>query len=81
MYYIIEETLKETEQTRLLDRSAQFVAVLTPAEWNKSREGFDMGIDLEPEIPKVFMTKAEVNYDSLTAPFPSRTAKTSPETI
>ncbi len=69
MYYIIEETLKETEQTRLLDRSAQFVAVLTPAEWNKSREGFDMGIDLEPEIPKVFMTKAEVNYDSLTGTF------------
>ena len=50
MYYIIEETLKETEQTRLLDRSAQFVAVLTPAEWNKSREGFDMGIDLEPDL-------------------------------
>ena len=69
MYFIIEETLKETEQTRLLDRSAQFVAVLTPAEWNKSREGFDMGIDLEPEIPKVFMTKAEVNYDSLTGTF------------
>ena len=69
MYYIIEETLKETEQTRLLDRSAQFVAVLTPAEWNKSREGFDLGIDLEPEIPKVFMTKAEVNYDSLTGTF------------
>ena len=69
MYYIIDETLKETEQTRLLDRSAQFVAVLTPAEWNKSREGFDMGIDLEPEIPKVFMTKAEVNYDSLTGTF------------
>ena len=69
MYYISEETLKETEQTRLLDRSAQFVAVLTPAEWNKSREGFDMGIDLEPEIPKVFMTKAEVNYDSLTGTF------------
>ena len=69
MYYIIEETLKETEQTSLLDRSAQFVAVLTPAEWNKSREGFDMGIDLEPEIPKVFMTKAEVNYDSLTGTF------------
>ena len=69
MYYIIEETLKETEQTSLLDRSAQFVVVLTPAEWNKSREGFDMGIDLEPEIPKVFMTKAEVNYDSLTGTF------------
>lgn len=69
MYYTIEETLKETEQTSLLDRSAQFVAVLTPAEWNKSREGFDMGIDLEPEIPKVFMTKAEVNYDSLTGTF------------
>ena len=69
MYYIIQESLKETDQLGIAEQDAQYVAVLTPGEWNKSREGFDMGIDLEPEIPKVFMTKAEVNYDSLTGTF------------
>ncbi|MBP3729577.1 MAG: magnesium transporter CorA [Lachnospiraceae bacterium] len=69
MYYLIKDTLEETEAMRPGEPGSQYVAILSPAQWSRSREGFDMGIDLDPEIPKVFMTKAEVNYDSLTGTF------------
>ncbi len=47
----------------------KYVAVLTTPEWNRERERFDMGIELEPEAGNIHNTKAEVNYDSLTGTF------------
>lgn len=47
----------------------KYVAVLTTPEWNRERERFDMGIELEPDAGNIHNTKAEVNYDSLTGTF------------
>ena len=69
MYYLIGESLIETEKDNIKNSGKQYVAVLSLEEWRSERDIFDMGIDLEPEIPEVFMTKAEVNYDSLTGSF------------
>ena len=51
------------------NKSAQFVAVLTTPEWERERESFDMGIDLDLDTLDIHNTKAEVNYDSLTGSF------------
>lgn len=50
------------------------MAVITSREWMKNKELFDLGIDLELEAVGIRITKAEVNYDSLTGTFyiPSR---------
>lgn len=69
MFYLIEESLKEISQEELKDRKEQFVAVLSPEEWEKYRDSFDMGIELDPDSSEIFTTKAEVNYDSLTGSF------------
>ncbi len=66
MYYLIENTLRECEAGEWLGAKKQFVAVLTPEEWQKERESFDMGIDMDLDILDVHSTKAEVNYDSIT---------------
>ena len=45
------------------------MAVLSPEEWQKERDTFEMGIDLDLNIRQVYNTKAEVNYDSITGSF------------
>ena len=45
------------------------MAVLSPEEWQKERDTFEMGIDLDLNITQVYNTKAEVNYDSITGSF------------
>ena len=72
MYYLIGETLRPCDLEACLKGDAQYVAVLTPEEWAEQRDRFDMGIDMElsdwaQEPLEAFSTKAEVNYDSLTA--------------
>lgn len=68
--YIIAEALKETTLDELsAKRDRQYVAVLTSAEWAGTRESFNMGIDIEPDLAGSHTTKAEVNYDSLTGSF------------
>ena len=47
----------------------KYVAVLTTPEWNRERDRFDMGIELEPDAENIHNSKAEVNYDSLTGTF------------
>ena len=74
MYYLIGETLRECRLEDCLKREAQYVAVLTPEEWRKQRDRFEMGIDMElsdpePDDLETLATKAEVNYDSLTGTF------------
>ena len=69
-YYLLEETMRPCEAGDLQGRTgSQYVAVLTTPEWERERERFDMGIELEPDAVHIHNTKAEVNYDSLTGTF------------
>ena len=69
-YYLLEETMRPCEAGDLHGRTgSQYVAVLTTPEWERERERFDMGIELEPDAVHIHNTKAEVNYDSLTGTF------------
>ncbi|MBR1852212.1 MAG: magnesium transporter CorA [Lachnospiraceae bacterium] len=69
MFFVIRETLTECTAEDIKKRIGQYVAVLTNAEWQAQKDGFDMGMDLEPDAATVHNTKAEVNYDSLTGTF------------
>ena len=75
-YFTIRETLEEQDidipeggQFRWeTEKKDPFVVILTKEEWGKLKESFDMGIELDP-VADAHMTKAEVNYDSLTGSF------------
>ena len=75
-YFAIRETLEEQDieipeggQFRWeTEKKDPFVVILTKEEWGKLKESFDMGIELDP-VADAHMTKAEVNYDSLTGAF------------
>ena len=69
MFFEIDETLREIDRKDLKKTDKQFVAVLTFEEWKKMRDSFEMGIDIDPDLSDIFLTKAEVNYDSLTGTF------------
>ena len=58
----------DEEETGANAAPTPYVAILTTEEWTRFRSRFDMGIELEP-VPNLRMTKAEVNYDSLTGSF------------
>ena len=69
MYYLIQKTLTECSAPEFKLGEAQFVAVLTAKEWEKEKDLFDMGIDLDLNPSDIHNTKIEVNYDSLTGTF------------
>ena len=69
MYYLIESILRECTFEECHSGKSQYVAVLSPEEWQKERDTFEMGIDLDFNIRQVYNTKAEVNYDSITGTF------------
>lgn len=69
MYYLIRKNLTECTVSELRSGECQFVAVLTDAEWEREKELFDMGIDLDLNPAEIHNTKIEVNYDSLTGTF------------
>ncbi|WP_295154131.1 CorA family divalent cation transporter [uncultured Ruminococcus sp.] len=69
MFYYIKNTLENAKLPADKKYPAQFVAVLTSAEWQEQRERFDMGIEMDIDLSAVHSTKAEVNYDSLTGTF------------
>jgi magnesium transporter len=69
MYYLIEETLRACTASDCHAGKQQYVAVLTPDEWQKERESFELGIDMEMDLSEIHTTKAEVNYDSITGTF------------
>ena len=69
MYYLIEETLRACTASDCHAGKQQYVAVLTPEEWQKEKESFELGIDMDMEISEIHTTKAEVNYDSVTGTF------------
>ena len=69
-YYLLAETIQPCTAEELHEETGrQYVAVLTTPEWNRERERFDMGIELEPDAGNIHNTKAEVNFDSLTGTF------------
>ncbi len=69
MYYLIGSALRECSAEECRSGKEQYVAILTPAEWQKERESFEMGIDLDFDITEIHNTQAEVNYDSVTGTF------------
>ena len=69
-YYLLADTMRPCTGEELhAQNDYKYVAVLTTPEWNRERERFDMGIELEPDAGNIHNTKAEVNYDSLTGTF------------
>ena len=69
MYYLIDTMLRNCSEKECHSGKQQYVAVLTPEEWNTQRDSFEMGIDMEQNILEIYTTKAEVNYDSVTGTF------------
>ncbi len=69
MYYLIQKYLVECSPSELKTGEGQFVAVLTAKEWERNKDLFDMGIDLDLNPADIHSTKIEVNYDSLTGSF------------
>lgn len=78
MYYLLNSTIEPCGAEELHRSGQQYVAVLSPEQWQSERESYDMGIELEPDARDIHGTKAEVNYDSLTGTFllPDRGALT-----
>ena len=69
MYFLIEESLRAVSREDVKGAKSQFVAVLNSEEWQKTKDSFEMGIDIDFDMKDIFLTKAEVNYDSLTGTF------------
>ena len=67
MFFAIEETLRAVDREDL--KGKQFVAVMSFEEWLKNKDTFEMVIDMDLDLKDIFLTKAEVNYDSLTGSF------------
>lgn len=68
MYYFIQETLVKTALEECMEKNIPYVAVISQEEWEKQKDKFSMGIDLEMTM-EADTTKAEVNYDSITGSF------------
>ena len=69
-YYLLTETIQPCSKADIPgNKAAQYAAVLTTPEWERERESFDMGIELDLDAQNIHNTKAEVNYDSLTGSF------------
>ena len=69
MYYLIGSTLAACSAEECHSGKGQYVAVLTPEEWQRERDDFEMGIDMDISTAEIHTTKAEVNYDSVTGTF------------
>ena len=68
MYYLIKETLIPCTGDEVLSGTAPYAAVVTWNEWAEKKSSFNMGpeIDQDLDAPTVPITRAFVNYDSLT---------------
>ena len=69
-YHLLAETVQPCSKADILDnKGMQYAAILTTPEWERERESFDMGIELDLDARNIHNTKAEVNFDSLTGTF------------
>ena len=69
MYFLLKDPIEECAAAELRAAGCKYAAVLTYEQWQKQKESFEMGIELEPNVKDIHGTKAEVNYDSLTGTF------------
>lgn len=69
MYYLITDVLKESTFEECMKGIRPYAVVMTSDEWQREKDSFRMGIDLDIEYDRIHTTKAEVNYDSLTGGF------------
>ena len=67
--YQIRDTLTLCDKEQIRSETVPYAAVLTKEEWEAEQELFDMGIDLEEDEQDIYLTKAEVNIDSVTGTF------------
>jgi len=72
-FFLIKETLVKANIEEFLSGEFEYVSIMSHAGFREYCEklGFDIDIDLSvfSEEAQVFVTKAEVNYDSLTGTF------------
>lgn len=72
MYYQIRETLTPCSAEEIIKRKPgdpPYVVVIDPETWNRTKDQFDMIIDMEMDPSDILETKAIVNFDSLTGSF------------
>ena len=70
MLFVIEETLKPSNEKKKKKNKSPYVSIISKEEWKNRRDQFDMGIEIDPgELSDIVLTKAEVNYDSITGTF------------
>ena len=69
MFFLIEDSLRPVSREDLKGAKSQYVAVMNSEQWQKTKDSFEMGIDIDFGLDDIFLTKAEVNYDSLTGTF------------
>ena len=72
MYYQIKETLTPCTIEDIIGRKPgdpPYVVITDPETWNRTKDQFDMVIDMEMDPSDVLETKAIVNFDSLTGTF------------
>ena len=61
MFFVIEESLRKVSRDEIKDK--EYVAI------QKSKDTFEMVIDMDIDLKDIYLTKAEVNFDSLTGSF------------
>ena len=72
MYYQIKEMLQQCSAEQIVNRKAgdpPYVVVMDPETWTRTKDQFDMVIDMDMDPSDVLETKAIVNFDSLTGSF------------
>ena len=67
--YQITEVLKKCDIEDIGRDGLCYVVVMGKDEWLREMDRFDMGMDIDPSEQEIILTKAEVNYDSITGSF------------
>lgn len=69
MYYLIKDYLEPTTAEECAKHEFPYVAIISASEFNPQSPPFDMGVDMDIDYENPGVTKAVVNYDSLTGAF------------
>ncbi len=69
MYYLIEQTLKETEKTKYRSSKKKYVALFDSEQWETVKDDFPFSNEIDNERNEMLTTKANVNFDSLSGTF------------
>lgn len=65
MYYLIENTLRECTPGACLRGERQYVAVLTPEEWQKERDTVNSLLDYTLQIRDTCSSRMDVKQNSI----------------